>query len=101
MENNESFTILRQNWSLFYDPSSNKEDNYKRDLFLKNFFKLENFNILNDALFKSNEPFLEWYSSSGLTEIITNNYISINTDVKINLLNNIQNFLVIILLLKI
>jgi len=93
MENNEHLSQLLRSWEIF-NSTNDKEEKNSNDQYLKNFIKFENFDILNQALFKSNNNFLEFYGSTGLIQIITNNFITIDTDTKVGLLNSIQSYLV-------
>ena len=93
MENDKIFGELLDNCNKLYTSKSHEEIK-KADEFLTNFINLENFFHLKNFLFVSNNFYTKFYACKALTVIISKNYLSINLENKVDILNNLQNILV-------
>lgn len=74
--------------------AKNSQEIKKADEFLTNFIQIQNLETLNKVLFYSNNDYLQFYSSKALNILVTRNFITIPTNFKIQMLNDIQSFLV-------
>ena len=61
---------------------------------LSNFISLKNFDKLKVLLYQSSSKNAKFYAANALTNLITENYLSVEISVKLEMYENIMNFIV-------
>jgi len=90
----EQISLIEKYCKIIYDKSSNPEDIKNSDEQLTKFIKFENFEILKLILYQSTYSQAKFYASNSMTTIITQNYLSVSLNDKIEIYDNILMYMV-------
>ena len=93
MDNENIINEIEENVNKLYSSTKNEEIHIINEILTK-YIQIENFDLLKALLYKQSSNFSKFYASNALITIITNNYLTIKLNDKIEIYDNLINFIV-------